>query len=87
MILLFLKKTQEIIKSISILFLVFFFNSCKEETGVCTACCDENNSTYCYKDYTIEMCNQLNKDELFGLQWEFSSGAEVCPIDSPSGPN
>lgn len=60
--------------------------SCKEKTGVCTACCGSSGTTYCKDGWTEADCKDFNNKKVNGLSWSWYEGQTCAGRGTPATP-
>ena len=72
--------------SLLILVVCLFVNSCKDKTGVCTACCGSGGTTYCKDGWTESECKDWSSQKVNGLSWTWHEGQTCAGRGTPATP-
>jgi hypothetical protein len=69
-----------------LLYLVVLLLACEKEekTGICSGCCDTNNSKICEMDFTESQCKDYISRREGGYDWVFFEGWTICPPNDPN---
>lgn len=60
--------------------------SCKDKTGVCTACCGPFGNTYCKDGWTEGECKEWSDERVNGLEWHWHEGQTCAGRGTPATP-
>ncbi len=60
--------------------------SCKDKTGVCTACCGPSGNTYCKDGWTEDECKEWSDERVNGLEWHWHEGQTCAGRGTPATP-
>lgn len=66
--------------------MVVFAFSCKEKTGVCTACCGSSGITYCKDGWTESECKDWSSKKVNGLNWTWHEDQTCAGRGTPATP-
>ena len=80
-----MKKEKLQLTAIAIIVMVFA-TSCKDKTGVCTACCGNSGTTYCKDGWTESECKDWSNQKVNGLSWSWHEGQTCAGRGTPATP-
>lgn len=60
--------------------------SCKDKTGVCTACCSNLGTAYCKDGWTESECKDWSNQKVNGLSWSWHEGQTCAGRGTPATP-
>ena len=78
------KKSKAVL--LASLIMMLFMIACGDKTGVCTACCSSQGTTYCKDGWTADECKEWSDQKVNGLSWTFHEDQTCAGRGTPATP-